>query len=334
MDSKSGLAAALIALSLTSPAAAASTNPAYPQQLFEALRSADLRLATIAYRLTTKNAPLCDRLQPELGIQFHSLRQYTPAARASAEAAFGFATVVTVEAVVADSPAAAAGVMADDGVLSVDDQPLPALRAGAGDPATTVDRDAIDRRIAALPVDRPISLLVSRRGQTLKLELFPRPGCRSRFEVHAIDEAAADGSIVQIGASFLDRFDDDALAVVVAHELSHIILRHRDRLEAAGVKYGILADFGKNGRLHGVAESEADLLSVYLLANANYDPLIAGRFWRGAGRRLDPGLFRSRAYLGWKARAAALDAEAAKIPAGAALPFVPPMIVQRDAVMK
>lgn len=330
------LGAAMIALGFTSPISAtvADTDTAFSPALYQALRGADLRLASIAYRLTTRNAALCRELQPELGIQFHTLAQYRPAARPSVKAAFGFATPVAVEAVVAATPAAAADIRPDDGVVAINGVALATDLPTDAVPAATTLRDAVDRQVATLPPDRPIALTLRRGGQDIAATVAPRAGCRARFEVHAQDEAAADGSIVQIGATFLDRYDDDALTVVVAHELSHIILRHNARLVAAGAHYGILAEVGKSARLHGQAEAEADRLSVYLLANAGYDPLMAGRFWRGPGRKLDPGLLRSRAYLGWKARAAALDAEAAKIPAGAALPYVPPMVALRDAAMR
>ena len=330
-------AALAFAMPAGSPGAAAADDvgtPGFSPALYQALRGADRRLATIAHRLTTRNAALCADLQPELGIQFHALAQYRAAARPSVRAAFGFATPVAVETVVDDSPAAVAGILDDDGLLAIDGAAVPGDLPTADTPAATTARDDVDRRIAALPIGRPVSLTLRRGDKAFDIQVAATPGCRARFEVHAQDEAAADGSIVQIGATFLDRYDDDALTVVVAHELSHIILRHNARLGAAGVSYGILAELGKSARLHAQAENEADLLSVYLLANAGYDPLMAGRFWRGPGRKLDPGLLRSRAYLGWKARAAALDAEAAKIPAGVAMPYVPPMIALRDAAMK
>ncbi|MBY0285115.1 MAG: peptidase M48 family protein, partial [Sphingomonas sp.] len=122
--------------------------------------------------------------------------------------------------------------------------------------------------------------------------------------------------------------------VIVAHELAHIILKHRARMDAAGVKYGIFSELGRSGRLHAQAESEADRLSVYLLFNAGYDPRLAGAFWRGPGKKLDGGLFRNRAYRSWRERATALDAEAANIPTKVTAPFVPPMIALADQPMR
>ncbi|OYY90045.1 MAG: hypothetical protein B7Y45_09100 [Sphingomonas sp. 28-66-16] len=310
-------------------------SPAMPTPaLLEALRAADLRLAAIGLRLTTSNAALCRELQPRLGVQWHALSQYQPPVRSAVRANFHFATDTAIEVVVPAGPADKAGVHNDDGLISIDGSPVKTALPAAEVPASTLDRDAIDARIAKLPPDRPIRLGLERDGARLEIAVVPVPGCRVRFEVHDEDEASSDDSIIQIGASFLDRYDDNALAVIVAHELGHVILRSRARLEAAGAKWGILSEFGKSGRLHHQAEAEADRLSVYLLANAGYDPMLAGQFWRGAGRSLDLGILRNRAYPDWKTRAANLDAEAAKIPAGVPLPYVPPMISLRDTPMK
>src|SRR3546814_10543788 len=62
------------------------------------------------------------------------------------------------------------------------------------------------------------------------------------------------------------------VAAPIAHELAHNILRHRERLEAKGVNYGLLSGIGRNVGYFRQTELEADILSVSLLANANYDP--------------------------------------------------------------
>ena len=104
---------------------------------------------------------------------------------------------------------------------------------------------------------------------------------------------------------FFERFDDEAIAAVVAHELAHTVLRHRIRLEAAGVKWGLLAQFGRNARLFRRTEEEADRLSVHLLRNAGYDPRVAVRFWREHGGEIDGGLFRGATHPSAETRAEA-----------------------------
>jgi len=327
---KSLLVLALISLAPPLSGHPLSRRPQITPELFVALRKADLRLASIAYRLTTRNVALCKELQPELGIQFHTLLQYQPSARVPAQTAFGFVSAVGIEAVVPGSPGEIAGILMNDSLVSIGGMPVPQKLPILNQPATAAQRDAVDQQLADLPADRAIRLGLIRRGRAVTIDVAAQPGCRSRFEVHGEDEAAADGAIVQIGAKYLDLFDDDGIAVLVAHELSHIILRHRVRLEAAGAKFGVFSEFGKSLGFHRQSENEADRLSVYLLANAGYDPLLPGRFWRGPGRQLDPGIFRNRAYPGITQRAAILDAEAAKILANARRPVIPGLLSRRD----
>lgn len=301
--------------------------------VFELLRRDDLRLAQIGERLAIANAPLCRRKQPWIGVVIHSLEQYQPSVREAARSAFGFASPLAIEAVVPGGPAHRVGIIKDDGLLAIADHPLPERMEQVSPSAATRSRDFANAQLAALSPSKPLVLRIRHAGVEREVSIVPHPGCRAQFEVHYIDEAAADGVIVQIGASFLDKLDDDWLAVVVAHELAHIILRHRERMEAAGVSYGLLAEFGKSGRLHARAEQEADQLSVYLLANAGYDPMLAARFWRGPGRQFDGGLLRSRIYPDRKERARVLEAEAAAI-AGSALPVVPSLVALADQPMK
>lgn len=294
------------------------------------LRQADLRLARIGYRLATRNAVLCDALQPALGIQFHTLAQYQSAARPAVRLAFGLRTPAAIEGVVPGSPAESAGAMADDGVVALAGRALAAALPDDAARASTRDIEALEALVAALPPSAPVPMTVRRAGQDIALTLQPVPACRARFEVTPDAGASSDGYVIQIGADSVDRIDDAALAVVVAHELAHNILHHRARLEAAGAHFGVLAEFGKSGRVQRQAETEADRMSVYVLANAGYDPLSAGRFWRGVGRQFDAGLLRSRAYRSPSARAAILDAEAATIARDAQLPVTPALLAARN----
>ncbi len=290
----------------------------------ETLRAADLRLATIGHRLAVANVALCARRAPAPGLVIHTLDQYPTDEQPAARATFRFAAPVSVEAVVPGSTAAAAGVRADDGLLAIDETPVPK----PAKPPTSATREATLRALAARPADQPLALTLSDRSVTMAAS----PGCRTDFELILGPKmtAEADGTTVRIGVRFLERYSDTEVAAVVAHELSHNVLHHRDRLEAAGVKWGVLSEFGRNGRLFRRTEDEADQLSVALLHNAGYDPRGAARFWREHGGDVDGGLFRSRTHASSKDRAAAIDAEAARIPAGAGRTWTPPLLATRD----
>ena len=305
--------------------AAAIADPGY----WQALRAVDGRMATIAWRLQTSNAALCRDLQPAPGFQVHAIDQYASAA-ADARAAFGFATPVQVEAVAPGSPAALAGVAADDGLVAVNGEAVPTPTAATA--GTSATRDSVNALIARQPVGKPLMLTLRRSGRTRMVTVPASPGCRSAFEVLLGPglKASSDGRIVQVGVRFFETLPDDKVAAVVAHELSHTILNHRARLEAAGVQWGLLSEFGRNGQLFRRTEDDADLLSVHLLRNAGYDPQAAVRFWREDGSKVDGGLFRGPSHGSAKTRAAAIAAEAATLPPVGAPDTVPPVLATRD----
>lgn len=298
--------------------------------MLERLRAVDGRLAGIAHRLTVANAPLCRDLSPRPGWAIHALGQYDPKLRDDARAVFGFDMPVAVEAVVSDGPAARAGVRANDAIVAVGGTAVAVTAPGPRGEATT--RDAAATILNRQPVDRPLALELSRGGVRTRIDVAAPPGCPGMFEVLTDKPmaASADGSIVQIGVRFLERYPDAEAAVVIAHELAHNILRHRTRLNQAGVRRGLLRELGRNGRLHRKVESQADLLGVHLLRNAGYDPAGAARFWREHGGELDGGLFRSRTHPSSRARADAIAAEIAALPADAPTPYVPPILAERD----
>ncbi|WP_375380314.1 PDZ domain-containing protein [uncultured Sphingomonas sp.] len=294
-----------------------------------ALRLVDARLAGVGYRLATANAALCRDLQPGTGATLHALDQYDPALRPAARQVFGFATPVAVELVVPGSPADRAGILADDGVVAIDGAPLSTGDDGA---ATDATRDAAAARIVAAPPTAPLLLSLTRSGTARTATVMPVAECRVGFELLLGPKLVADsdGRQVQIGAAYFARYDDDQVAVIVAHELAHVILRHRVRLEAAGVHWGVLGQLGRSARLFRQTEDAADQLSVSLLRNAGYDPAIAVRFWLHDIGTLDGGVLHGATHGSSSARAKAIAAEIASIPATALTPYVPPVLATRD----
>lgn len=318
-----------ILLPLTLLAAAAPDSRA----TFEALRAQDARLASVAWRLTTANAALCRDQQPGTGLVLHAIDQYAARDADTARAVFGFAEPVAVEWVVPGSPAARAGIVQNEGLAAIAGTPLTAPTAAHDTSAT---RDAALAQLAARPLGAPIVLTLNDSHGTRRATIAPIPACRSEFEVVAGPKlgASSDGHVVQVGARLMETYDDDDVAVVVAHELAHTILRHRARLEAAGVKWGLFGEFGRNARLFRVTETEADVLGAFLLRNAGWDPQNAVRFWQGPGKKVDSGMFRSRTHPSPKERAAVIADALAAVPAGAPTPYLPPVLDQRDAALQ
>ncbi|MGI4730869.1 MAG: PDZ domain-containing protein [Janthinobacterium lividum] len=292
----------------------------------------DARLAAVGYRLATANASLCREQQPGTGATLHALDQYDPALRAAARKVFGFPVPVAVELVVPGSPADRAGIAANDGVTAVNGMPVPTGSEGA---ANTATRDAAQALANAAGASAPLRLSIVRGATPHQLSVAPVASCRVGFELELGPalSASSDGSVVQIGAAYFARYGDDQIAVIAAHEMAHVILRHRARLEAAGVHWGLLGEVGRNARLFRWTEDDADRLSVSLLRNAGYDPALAVTFWRQDVGNLDGGILHAPTHSSARARADAIAAEIARIPANAPTPYAPPVLATRDEVL-
>ncbi len=291
-------------------------------------------LARIAFRLTAANAPLCDERMPGTGLVLHSLDQYPLAARAAADRVFGFPAPLAVELVVGDSPAQRAALHPGDGLIAAG-----GLRFAAALPAqarqTSASRDSAEEALALLAPVAPLAMQLVRGGQRAAVTIFPVAACRSRFELvpDAGWLARSDGRVVQLATRYAERMDESELAVAVAHELAHVVLRHRRRLAAAGIgpHKGLFAEFGRSGRLTRRVEDEADALSVVLLRNAGYDPASGPAFWRKWGGTLGGGPFRGRSHASPATRARNMEDEIARIPADAPAVYIPPLIASRDS---
>ncbi len=317
-----GLIRLFLTLLVTLSAPAAWAQNADDAALFEGFRAADMRLATAGFRLSTANAPLCDRQEPGHGIQIHTLDQYAPRLRPAVAAHFGFAGALAVEGVVAGSPAERAGIRADDTILTFGGIAI----APQGDgPASTDRLVAFWTAVATLSPTAPIRVELLRDGVPLSLTIQPVPACRTRYElaITAALEASANGEMVRISSGYYDKFDAELVTVVIAHELAHNILRHRERLKALGAEFGFLSGFGRNADLFRQAELQADILAVHLLAQAGYPANLASRFRQHPTAKALSGMFQLRSHPHWKDRLRVALAEEARIAAhGPGAPFV------------
>lgn len=314
--------AALLA-SMAAPVLAAAPAAQSP---YAALASTEARVAAIGFRLTTANAAWCPVRQSQFGWIWGDPRLYAADRRAEALTAYGADDQVHafIAALAPNSPAASAGMKVGTSVTVIADAPVP---DGTGDhPFARIT--AIEGSMAARPLDTAITLHV---GAGHIVNLTPVTGCASDFRVE-VDEkpaAVADGRMVLVNQGLADfATDDEELAAAIAHELAHNILRHRARLDAAGVDRGIGKQFGRNARLFRQTEVEADRLSVWLLAGAGYDPAAAARFWSRFGQRKGRPLLQASTHPNWRDRVATLEAEASAIASlrRASRPLHPPLI--------
>ena len=302
----------LLTASLLAAAAIAADAPVDPSVIaaYRALNDQDLRLASIGYRLASANAPYCKRTERSPGWVIHDIAQYPD--RAPAKAAFGFDQPIHVAAVIKDGPADRANIKAGDGFVGFDGTKLnwTTMPVGeAGYERIASFKQLLSRRSSEQP-DFPMQLL--RNGAEFKTVLSAPLICASEFQIDTSDgvNAGADGEIVRVTYGMMAFVQDDSeLAALVAHELAHNILRHRDRLNAQGVDRGIGRLFGKSKNAILATEIEADRLSPWLMANAGYDPGAALRFWERHGRKFGLGIFSEGTHLRWKNRVKLIQSE-------------------------
>lgn len=274
----------------------------------EALRAQDLRVATIAFRLATAGVKLCDRRVPQVGLVLHDAAQYSPSLRPVAARHFGLGAGPSISAIVPGSPAALAGLRADDALIAVNGVAVTTADGGA----RRASFAGIARAMAALDAAfarGPAVLTMRRAERSFDAEIRPVEACPSEVQLipSAKHDAAADGHYVQVTSAMVDyAARDDELAMVIAHELAHNILRHRARLDAQGVPSGLFSKFGKNAARIRATEIEADRVGLQLVALAGYDVEAAPAFWRRFGKDHGFGIFADATHPSWRKREAAL----------------------------
>ncbi len=316
-------AAALLLMAMPAGASAHTNNPApatHVENAWDRLRFDDLRLAAIVHRLALANVGLCDARESATGLILQSLEQYPPSLRDQARAAFDFNTPLAVEAVVPGGPAEQAGIRANDSIVTIAGQTFEPVTAQAK-PATTT-RDRALAVIRQTPAGQPIAIGLLRAGQRMDVQMQPVTACAMTAEVvlEGGQIAESDDNTIQVGIDLVGPWPDNDIAVLVAHEMAHIVLKHGDRISDAHVHHGMLGQFGKSLSIVRAAEDEADRFSIRLLANAGYDPRIGPEFWRhGKGRSIDAGIFRSPNHGSPRERASMMEDEITRL----GQPFTP-----------
>lgn len=275
---------------------------------YQDLIAKDLRLATVGYHLAKGSADYCRNTWRNPGWVLHDERQYPDLGLA--RRAFTFRRPVSIAALVPDGPAAKAGMQVGDGLVGSDK----GLIWYGGDPVRhqpSVERlDTVKAGLyEVLAQHGPIAYQMetaasqSRQGEFARFTLDPPAICASDFwvDVRAKRDAGADGKRVRVTSGLMDYVsDDDELAAVVAHEMAHNLLDHRPLIEAT-----------KSGKTKVIkaTEADADRLSVWLMANAGYDPEAAISFWQRYGKATGLGIFSAPTHYRWQNRVAMLREE-------------------------
>lgn len=291
-------AAAPALLVLASPIASARTAPLQPA---DEIQKDDQLVQSIGWRLARANARFCARAGPGVGIMLQDARTFDDPALA--RAVYGLSGDIGIAAIAADGPAAATGLLLNATVLAVDGlaiTSLPEPRPGHWDRQMALQ----DRLEQAVRRKGAVTLTLA-GGQSLTIS--GQTVCTVRFLMDdSTGNAGANRDIVRIGRPMAEalHWDEAEVAALMAHEMAHAVLDHQTWLAHGGSTRK--------------AEREADRLSVWLLANAGYDPQAAPRWIAKIGPRYQIGFLVSPSHGGWRTRARDMTAEIATMQAARA----------------
>ncbi|WP_162528550.1 M48 family metallopeptidase [Novosphingobium sp. BW1] len=248
----------VVSLSLTilgSPAARAEAEPAPPWPV--TLRTQLVRLNETAYRINKTAASECPRIVSGTGISFDYLGAYEADDRPAIAVLLNMNETPQVAAIASDSPAARSGLKVGDNVLAINGTTTEQMLEESNSPAFFADE--LNGFIASLPIDSPIKLSVERDGSRLQITVAPEPACSARPVLKTGEGISAytDGEDVGVSAKLIGYTkNDDELAIIVAHEIGHVI--NRD---------GKPAGLFEQRRM----EDAADLVGARLMQCAGYD---------------------------------------------------------------
>jgi beta-barrel assembly-enhancing protease len=259
-----GFLACLLMLSCLLPGAAlsAAESDALPSPL--ALRAQMLRLAEVDWRLREAAGELCPRKASGIGVWIDHSAAY-PRHESSAARVLRLGALPQVVAVATSSPAARAGIRPGDAIVAIGSLGMADALARSPEPALFAE-EVMDL-IAALRPGRPVSLVLQRGKTSLRKTVEPLAICESRTMLdtdHALAAYSDDRDLAITSRLIAFTANDDELALIVGHELAHVILRHEP---------------GEPNAASRQREAQADLLGAALAQCAGYDMARAAAFW-------------------------------------------------------
>lgn len=247
--------------------------------------SDELRLETIGYRIASNNSDRCERPDMLTGLMLHDIGAYAARYRTAVAKAQDLTYGFGVRMVVPGSIGERTGIQPHDEIIAVNGLDLQNFAKDSIGEGASYDRTErfVDMLQDALR-QGPATLTLRRNGMPVDVRLAGQAGCGGRMAlIQARDlNAWADGRYVAVTTRMMNYTrDDDELAFVVAHEMSHNILHHAELIKGAS---GLFTELGFGAVKVKQTEIAADGYAIGLLANAGYALDAPERFLRRSSR--------------------------------------------------
>lgn len=246
----------------TMPRAQAETTADFVKKLEVQQRVEDRRrLERVAFNVLSAAVEFCGgRVRPYYGLTAINADGFDSDLRGVAREALGLGERPQMLHVVPDSPAARAGLRANDVITMIGGRPVTSGRVAPGDL----------EQVAAATAG-PVRVTFERRdGETGAVTthaatIAPVPVCDIPLHLapgRAVNAWSVGRSVRFSGGMVRFAHDDGELALVIAHEVAHIVLEHN----------GNVLNYLNYTADPGHFEAEADYVGLYLVARAGYDP--------------------------------------------------------------
>ena len=255
---------------------------------------AERRLHRVSYPLLVASEFLCEEAHKSYiaGYLFDDLYSFPEQWHEVAISEYGFRQSAKVTHVIPGSPAGKAGLKEGDVLVSFDGENLP-LRE------SKKNSERIHKMWKASVADGWVVVGVLRGGKSVNVQMQLVNACN--YPVYYVKDsneinAYADGEAVYITKGMMRFAGDSELSAVIAHEISHNVMKHIEakKKNAAG---GLIVDLlivGATGVDLGIRkatanaysqefEAEADYVSLYIMSRAGLEIENVPNIWRRLG---------------------------------------------------
>lgn len=249
------------------------------------------RLSRVAAPLRLTNADLCPRTRRDPGFTIHKLEDYPRSVRPMAEAFLGVKPGgIYVRAVRAGTSAAQARIEPGDQIMAVNENPISSDRL----------MDTYNHAVLRNGFESVLSKVKIRTadGQEFIARIRPNTACDIPAKVIFSEDinGHTDGEEVLMTSALMQSVPDDTnLALVIAHEMAHVIAGHMDLAPSQAL------------------ELEADRMALVLMARAGYDIDAAVAYWERAAHPHEGGAQSESTHPSTRARYENFQAELKRI---------------------